>query len=199
MKLFVTLFAMIGFISAAFTQSIETNNELERDFSTATLTAKNVSAFEFRAQQKVRDFCNYIQLVSDKSYSKKLREHSKRTALTLFNSDQCTVVDSLVTGNPESTVIETYFDLLLKTDYYKITGEALNITLSNELMPTASGGYSGTITYTHALKFYNKKEELLQSVNTQKQVTVILSKKLKSFGETEKEIWVVALCDIHNL
>lgn len=192
--LLISLFSTVGFSQSSQSPGVN----LENDFSKANLEDKHVMAFEYRAKQKVVDFCDYIQLISNKDYDKKLREHSKKTAMALFNSEECTVTDSLVSGNHEALTIGSYLDQLLNTHYHKIVGEARDIVLLEGLSLTEEGSYLGTISYTHELKCYDQNNQLVHTSKEQKRVGVTLSRKTKAFGDTEKVIWVVNLCDIQN-
>lgn len=192
----IVFILFVSSVWTSFTQSSQAGTNLEHEFSNTTLEAKHILAFENRAKQKVRDFCNYIQLISDKSYDEKFRAHSKKTALALFNSTECTIVDSLISGEQSGIGIEDYFIKILQTNYSKIVGEATDIVLSQDLAISPLGSYFGTISYTHHLKFYDKKDRLIQAFSEKKEVGVTLSRKTKAFGDTEKIIWVVNLCDI---
>lgn len=184
---------------SGFSQASQAGTNLENDFVNTTLEAKHIEAFENRAKQKVRDFCNYIQLISDKTYDEKLRVHSKKMALALFNSTDCTIVDSLITGNNEQCLIERYVNQLANTDYHKIIGIASNISLASDLQLMESGDYLGTISYNQELNCYDSKDQLLNTQTEKKEVAVTLSRKTKSFGNQEKIIWVVNLCDIKDV
>ncbi len=182
------------FTFAQSSQNMGTN--LENDFSKSTLGAENVAAFEVRAKQKVVDFCNYIQLISNKNFDEKLRLHSQKSALKLFNSNQCVVNDSLITGNDSLILVSDFFDAIFETEHQQIVGQASNIVLEDELTLTETGDYAGTITYTQTLTCYDEEGNVINTIVENKIVGVILSRKTKSFGATDKMIWVVNLCDI---
>lgn len=180
-----------------FSQDIGVNRaDLENDFSEVKLNTDKLDAFEFRAKQKVIDFCNYISLISNKDYDEKLRLHSKETAIELFDTENCAISDHLIIGGESSVNLNTYFDLLLNSDYHKIIGEAEGIVLMEGLRINASGDYVGLIKYKQVLHLFDEKGKLLQTDRTEKMVNVVLSRKKKKFGQSEKTIWIVSLCDI---
>lgn len=199
MKTVVTI-ALV--ISAAFCfgqASQNTGINLENDFSKSTLNAENVAAFEARAKQKIEDFCNYIQLVSNKNYDKKFRQHSQKSALSLFNSDECLINDSIVTGKDSLVTIAHFLDAVFETEFHQIAGQASQIILQDELTLSENGNYAGTISYVQTLNCYDKDGTIIETVVENKTVSVTLNRKTKSFGTTEKIIWVVELCDVNSI
>ncbi len=171
---------------------------LEEEFSKPNLTAENVSAFEFRAKQKIYDFYNYVELISNKEYDEKLREYSMQSAVSLFNSSECLIEDSLVNGSVDQLVISGFFDSLFVSEFYKISAEVIELSLSNRLIKIGEEVYSGTISYTRILKCYDEFSQLSYSSEEKKSVDVTLTRKSKAFGEKNKYIWVVSLCDVKN-
>jgi hypothetical protein len=193
----VVIIAFIFSTTLCFGQaSMNTNANLENDFSKSTLGEENVTAFEARAKQKVVDYCNYIQLISDKDLDEKLRLHSQKSAMTLFNSSSCSINDSIISGSDSLIVISDFFKAVYETKFHKIEGVASDIILLDELTVLESGDYAGTISYTQTLTCYDEAGRLANTVIENKIVAVTLSRKTKAFGTTEKIIWTVNLCDI---
>ncbi|NOQ74707.1 MAG: hypothetical protein GQ574_22025 [Crocinitomix sp.] len=196
MKIIIAI-ALIFSTAFSFGQSSQNmGTNLENDFSKSKLGAENVAAFETRAKQKVEDFCNYIQLISNKNFDTKFRQHSQKSALSLFNSDQCVINDSIVTGVDSLVTISNFLDAVYATHFQQIEGQASQIVLQDDLTLTESGDYAGTITYVQTLTCYDEAGTIIETVIENKTVGVTLNRKTKSFGTTEKIIWVVALCDI---
>jgi hypothetical protein len=198
MKLIITIALIISTTFCFGQMAQNTGSNLENDFSKSKLGAENVEAFEARAKQKVEDFCNYIQLVSNKGFDEKFRQHSLKSALGLFNSEQCVINDSIVTGKDSMVTIAHFLDAVLETKFHQIEGQASQIALEDDLKLTDNGNYAGTICYVQTLTCYNKDGKVLETVIENKTVGVTLNRKTKSFGTTEKIIWVVQLCDIQN-
>ena len=176
--------------------SMNTNANLENDFSKSTLGEGNVAAFEARAKQKVGDYCNYIQLISNKDLDEKLRLHSQKSAITLFNSSNCLVNDSIISGSDSLLMISDFFKAVYETKFHEIEGVASDIILRDELTVLESGDYSGTISYTQTLTCYDQAGNVTNTIVENKLVGVTLSRKTKAFGTNEKIIWTVNLCDI---
>lgn len=194
--LFICGILTVGF---GYAQDARSGVRLEEEFSTSELQLKQVQAFEIRAVQKVHDFCNYIQLVSDKNYDEKFRTHSKKTALNLFHASTCTISDGGANGTVEGVEIEAYFDAIYQLKNQKVIGEASQINISNDLILNENGDYIGSITFQLQLAFYDQKDRLTKTETTQKEVGIVLTRKNKTFGDVEKLIWVVNLCDIRTI
>ena len=171
---------------------------LENEFSKSTLDAENIIAFETRSKQKVVDFCNYIQLISNKDLDDKLRLHSQKSALTLFNTNSCLISEQMITGKNDYILINDFFSAVYKSKYHKIEGLASNVVFKDQLTAIDSSNYAGTISYTHTMNFYNQAGNIIKTIIENKFVEVTLTRKVKTFGTTEKIIWTVNLCDIKN-
>ena len=76
-KIIFTLSLIFSF-STLFAQ--DAGIKLEHDFSKKELTSENMFAFENRAKQKVIDFCNYIELISNEAYDEKLKSPFKKNS-----------------------------------------------------------------------------------------------------------------------
>lgn len=196
MKIIVIITLTFSSVFCLGQSSQDMGTNLENDFSKSTLNIENVAAFEARAKQKVEDFCNYLALVSNKKYDKKFRQHSQKSAIALFNSDQCQINDSIVTGKDSLVTISHFFNAIYETEFDQIEGQARNIVLQDELIASESGDYVGTIAYTQMLTCFDKAGKIIETVIEKKLVNVTLSRKIKAFGATEKIIWTVNLCDI---
>ncbi|MFT5823680.1 MAG: hypothetical protein ACI8ZM_004942 [Crocinitomix sp.] len=197
MKVIVTIALVISTVFCFGQSSQNMGTNLENDFSKSILGEENVAAFEARAKQKVEDFCNYIQLVSNKGFDEKFRQHSHKSALSLFNSDQCLINDSIVTGVDSLVTISNFLDAVFETQFHQIEGQASQIILQDELTLSEDGNYAGTISYVQTLTCFDKAGIVIEKVVENKTVGVTLNRKTKSFGTTEKIIWVVELCDIN--
>lgn len=195
MKKTMFIFFLITYSILGVAQSISIS-EQEKLFSNKNLTSDRLDVFEKRAEQKLQDFNNYIQLISNKDIDLKLREHSKNTAINLFNNTGCVVYDSLLNSNIEPLIIEQFFDKLLKTKHYNIVGTAEGITIADKLTKYEEGIYTGSILYNQVLKIYNREEMMVLSSKKVKRVGIILTRKAKKFGEKEIVTWEVMLCDI---
>lgn len=192
----ILLMSLVLWCSSSISQATQTTNKLENDFSKSKLTAENVTAFEYRAKQKVVDLCNYVQYITDKTYETKFRKYSMKSAFNLFSNTNCMMVDSLVNGNLKSTNVTNYLDHLYGTKFQKIVGSAKDVTFSEKLTLASSGNYYGTISFIQILKCYNAKGTVSYTSTQTKTVSVTLIRESKKFGDTEKKIWVVSLCDL---
>lgn len=172
------------------------NLKLENEFIKENLNAENLAAFEFRAKQKVIDFCNYIELISSKEYDKEFREHAKNTATGLFYDKSCRITDSLFNSGTSSLQIQDYFGKVYESSHYKIECLASNLVLAEKLQQISPSHFTGMIKFTQTIKCFNNKGEITYSSLKSKTVGVSLSRIVKTFGSTDKLIWEVSLCDV---
>lgn len=197
MKKIIGLIVTCLWLGVGFSQSAQSTGEkLENEFSKEVLTSENLAAFEFRAKQKVIDFCNYIQLISSKEYDQSFREYAKTTAGELFYANTCLIKDSLINGGTNTLKIGDYLAKVYESEYYQILCEASNLVLAEKLKQISPDHFTGLITYTQTTQCLTDKGEITYSSRKNKTVGVSLSRQSKAFGSTEKLIWVVSLCDV---
>lgn len=51
------------------------------------LSAKAIEAYGIKSEQKVREFYDYMQLLSDPSINEEMKDHTMREALRLFRNE----------------------------------------------------------------------------------------------------------------
>lgn len=197
MKNILGLIGACFWVGWGFSQAAQsTDKTLENEFSKEVLTSENLAAFEFRAKQKVIDFCNYIQLISSKEYDESFREYAKNSAGELFYSNTCLIQDSLINGGTNSLKIEDYLTKVYQSEYHQILCEASNLVLAEKLKQISPDHFTGVISYIQTTRCLTDKGEITYSSRKNKTVGVSLSRQYKAFGSTQKLIWVVSLCDV---
>jgi len=142
-------------------------------FTSDNLSSKDVEGYEVRAEQKVKDFYNYVSIISDSKYDIKLRMDAKKQALDLFSSESCTI---------NKKPVDQYLDSCLNLKQ-AITLQVSNVTVKKKLdMPDGDPEYDGYLECTVS--------------GTTKSVYIHLYKKAKQFGSSQEMIWTVFICDI---
>lgn len=169
-----------------FSQASETKSEVapaaamaswQSSFTSETLSDADVQGFEVRAEQKVKDFYNYVAIVSDAKYDIKLRQDARKQALDIFSSGTCTMDNESITAfldscmNMKQAISVQLGDVKVKQ----------NLTLQS-----GNKEYNGTLecTVTNA------------GISKTKIISVSLYKKAKQFGSEQEMVWTVFICNI---
>ena len=143
-----------------------------------------VNNFDTRAIQKLKDFYNYLAIITNQSYDKKLRDEAKKQAIRLFYKDGC-----LINGIPAGSFIDSCANKIKKTTEWN----ALNVSVSRNFAhapdDTTASTYNGELLF----------EESVNGVVNKKKAEMVLSKDEKLFGGTRKEdLLTVYICTISN-
>jgi hypothetical protein len=192
---------IIGSVTlTAYSQEfVQPHNEeiLEKDFTSNNLSNNRLETFELRAKQKVGDFINYLEIISDKSYDLSFREYAIETALKLFSSKNCMVNDfDINTGEQKLFNIKQYLLMFFKSKYSKINTKTENISIVNHLENNNSV-YVGTITYSQNITGHSNTETVIDKTSIKK-IGITLKKVEKKFGNHKKNVWEVMLCNIEK-
>ena len=149
-------------------------------FTANSVNQPQVSTFQKRGTQKVKDFYNYLIIISNPTYDKKLREDAKSQAKQLFYGSDCRVDGKTVSG-----FIDSCFNLQKQVDWKVEDEEVLKNMSATNVSDTAT--YYGEITF---------KESVNGVIVGVKKAEIVLSKSEKQFGDIKKEVWSVFICSI---
>jgi hypothetical protein len=176
--------------------------QLEHTFKmNGQLSQLRVDGFQTRGVQKVYDFANYIELISDKSLDKELREQAREMALKLFNSSDNVVLDNTaltVKGDEEFTEnkVADYLDVIMNSKYDKVIAKLDTISdLTQPLEMTLNGNYKGQMVVELGFEVVEKGKERSLAPAYTRTVELILKKVEKSFGNEKMEIWEILIGD----
>jgi hypothetical protein len=167
-------------------KSVSNYSEAPAAAMAETFTAQSVNepqmgTFQQRGIQKLKDFYNYLTIISNPTYDKRLREDAKNQAKQLFYGSGCKV-----NGKPASGFIDSCFNLT-KTVEWKVVNVAVLQSMA------ANGAESDTATYHGELTFNESVDAVLSGF---KKAEIVLSKSEKQFGEKKREVWSVFICSI---
>jgi hypothetical protein len=156
-----------------------TQNNMQNTFTAEILDENSLKAFEKRAEQKLEDFYNFLEVVSTPSYDMKLRQDAKKQALELFSGKECTV---------EGVKVEKLLDSCLALTQ-KTKSNVMGKISIRKKFPSVPDvvGYSGMLDF---MLFTGSS----QSVT--KEASMMLIKTEKLFGSERKQVWTVYLCGI---
>ncbi|HEY6159628.1 MAG TPA: hypothetical protein VI112_00355 [Bacteroidia bacterium] len=160
----------------------QTNIKLENTFTAKKLSAEELAAFELRAEQKLKDFYNYLEVISNPKYDKKLRQDARTQVLELFVSGEKSIVD----GKAIDGFLDSCMDARSKTIPLPVT--EINITKGfNGSNPVNPAIYTGTISFSLSR---------VQGSSEKHQADIMLIKTEKLFGTEKKLVWTVYLVEI---
>jgi hypothetical protein len=164
-------------------ESMPESESLEAQFTSERISLDELAAFETRAQQKLQDFSDYVNLIADPTIDSLFREQATRQALSLFAS-----TNTLVVLHDKK---ETVADLLY---HLRRSGESpsyiiQSIEILHHLQPTANQQYRGTLSFQQMLS-----QENAPAITRQADIRV--KKVEKTFGEKKEWVWEVFLAGI---
>jgi hypothetical protein len=193
MKNKIALLALLCIYSTASWSQNAQRDPLENTFVKEQLSSRDLQVFELRAQQKLKDYANYIEIISDKSFDAELRKEAAGSALRLFSTQNVTVHETLSGGKAKEWKISDYLSKLSASAYKKIASQISNLALTKPMVKQAENSYKGELSYTQLTKGYDDKGKEVFLVKAEKKAEVILKKVKKQFGQQTEEVWEVFL------
>ena len=172
----------------ALAEAAPTEAELNDQLTADRLRPRQLRALEVRAQQKLRDFFDYLNLVGDPSLDSTFRAEAARQALLLFADPQASVRLAPVGHPPRTMTARQWLDELTRSD------EAVAFTvgepaLSRPLTLTDSLQYRGELSVTTPVPDAEAARGKAQAYP----VRVVVKRVAKDFGEDEMQVWEVFL------
>ncbi len=155
--------------------------EMRTTFMASSLSQQQINTFQERSIQKLKDFYNYLSIISNPKFNKRLRENSKNQAKQLFYGTDCKVDGKLAT-----TYIDSCFSLAGGVEW-KATDIIVKKDMSPDVSDTSAGMYHGELSFKVVVNSIESGTKVAQ---------IILSKSEKMFGETKREVWSVFICSI---
>ncbi len=189
----IALLILIPFLGAgqspaAANKSMESNysapapaaaSDMEKTFTAISVNEPQVGTFQQRGIQKLKDFYNYLTIISNPTYDKVLRENAKTQAKQLFYGSDCSV-----NGKVYADYIDSCFNLKKAVEW-----KAIDVLVAQPM--NATTGVRDTVIYKGVLSFKESKDG---STGADKKAEIILSKGEKQFGNTKKEVWSIYIC-----
>ncbi len=139
-------------------------NKTEMDFLTDTLNSQQKELFGKRAIQKLEDYYNYVEIISNKNYDAALRDHAKTLASELFLDKKNTglILDSISSTPSDSSAVS------INNIAIKSIPKMINDSL-----------------YKGSLMFEEKVHNKIQARYT----GFIIKKVTKNFGQEQSLVW----------
>lgn len=158
-------------------------------FTGDNLTAPHLKAFEQRAIEKLQDLSDYLQIISDSSYSEEFRNAAILQAQDMFiDHSQIRLVEGKEPYKVNSFLMETTRDTAAKLFLFK------NIVVKDTLRFEAEILYEGSLSFKYGMV---KKGDTIWNEQDNRIAEFYLMKTQKNFGPSEKMIWEVFLGNIY--
>ena len=174
----------------ALAETAPTEAQLNDQLTADQLRPDQLRALEVRAQQKLRDFFDYLNLVGDPSLASTFRAEAARQALLLFANPRDSVRLTPAGHPPRTMTARQWLDELVQSDELVTfaTGEP---ALSRPLSQEDSLQYRGELLMpgTEA----TESEARMSQVSAPIRVRVLVKRVAKAFGEDEMQVWEVFL------
>jgi hypothetical protein len=163
---------------------------LEQAFETDTLTIEQLTAFQQRGAEKLADFINYIELLSNKRYDPRLRLEARKQASALF-PDVATPITIAINDEKKKRSIPAFLDDIYKSKYDSIKVKTDSIILQQ---PQRGEGfsYTGHISANVRVTGY-KNKKIIYSSSALREAAILIQKIEKDFGGEKKQVWEVML------
>jgi hypothetical protein len=168
--------------------------DLEQTFESDSLTAEQLVVFQQRGAEKLADFINYVEIISNKQYDKQLRQEVRKQIIDLFESDQALVAIPL-TGIKESKPVSKFLDEIYKGGYDSIKVKTDSVVLSTLVRVDSLPVYKGVISGKVKIQAYRNKKMEFDDMQIQ-QARTIVRKVEKDFGGEKRSVWEVMLGEI---
>jgi hypothetical protein len=203
MKAFGFFLGLI-FFTSAFSQSSQQNdftnnqsalnaNKLVAAFNMPVLTPSYLQAFENRGIQKIRDYLDFIAIISDKSYDTTLRKYSIAQAEKLFDNPFCMVTEKLDVKTNQKNSADAFFKRVYSTNCEKIKTGMSDAQIKQHLVMNKDSVYTGSVTIKQSMAFYDQQGKVQKTVVSNKTVSLVVRRTPKTFGKDNMLIWEVAI------
>ncbi len=194
---------LLFIVLSAYSQTVEKESnyyQLQNTMSNnMQQSSYNLSGFEGRAIQKLEEFAGYIEIISNKTYDIKLREHALTLAAKLFYDEQIKIKNSDMQLSSMSVMeLNEYLNAILDNGYAKIVVEISDQDYIENLKQSKSDSYSGKLIFEQTNTYY-KNKDIQEKTTEKKEVDIILEKSDKDFGKRTMSVWNVFLGEIRSV
>ena len=151
------------------------------DFTSESLSAENLEAFEFKAIEKLMDYADYLGIIYSEGYAASFRQQARQNIFSFFNTkeySEAALIPKSFTGPSNS---------------YQIMIDSVDII--NPLQWETDTRYTGSMSYDEMILGINTADTILIS-HSQKTIGIILQMDYRDFGENSLLVWEVLLAEI---
>lgn len=175
--------------------TMEDNQALEDTFEIDTLNTVQLNVFQQRARQKLQDFINYMEIISNKSYDLELRLIASKQIEDLFAVSTVFVSISIAKEPKNKKTVSQFLNEIYLSDYDSIKVKTDSVVISKPEKSTESIKYIGEVTAKVNIDGYKNGEVIFNSIAIQKAETII-TKTQKQFGDETKMVWTASIGEL---
>ena len=169
---------------------IHEKTNIRNEFESEFLPEKSLTAFEYKAKQKLIDLSDYLNILSDGSIDSSFKEQSKVMALNLFVSDTISIRNCLTNDTDFRKVsIKNFVKGSTFAGSKKIIFDSIHVT--EQLHITSDHIYQGRLAFLRRMK-YSSAKDTLWSPPTSLQAEFFVSKINKSIGADTLHVWHIS-------
>lgn len=173
----------------------DTKTSIRTEFEFDYLTEASLFAFEKTAKQKLSDFADYLQIMTDSSLDISFRVKAGEMIKTTFQSEETNLHLVPNYGEPGQEVnIGTLINKGLENKLSLTTFTFSSIRVLESLHRTGSATYSGILLFSQNYTKPSHPEQMSKSVD--REVDFYVMKQDKIFGTDTLNIWNVKLGEI---
>ena len=168
---------------------------LEETFETDTLTKEQLMVFQKRAQEKLQDFINYVEIISNKSYHIELRNEASKQTDNLFADSSVSVnisLSKISETNKSPRSISNFMNDVRSCEYDSIKVKTDSVVISLPEKSDTTLKYLGEISARVKIEGYKNGIVVFNSSTIQKAETIIF-KTEKQFGSEKKMLWTASI------
>jgi len=164
-------------------EKADIRNEFESEF----IPEKSLTAFEYKAKQKLTDLSDYLNILSDSSIDNSFKEQSKLMVLNLFVSDTIGISNCLTNDTDfRKESIKNFVKNTTFTGSNKIILDSIRVI--EPLHITSDHSYNGRLAFSRRMKNRSAKDTFW-SPPASLQAEFFVSKIKKSFGTDTLQVW----------
>ncbi len=170
---------------------------LDYEFEKENISDLGLQAFEKRASEKIKDFVDYLELISDHSIDSIFKFQAETMLLSLFeNKNTALIIKNKTSKKQRKNTITGFLEMLNDEKYSKPDLQVKNIRITRHLSPQKPGLYSGLIEFSLTVSPPKKGKSVIPGGNYISTGNIMVKKINKTFGNTSKQTWEVLLGDI---
>lgn len=168
-------------------------DSIKCEFESDDLTKKTLRAFEVKAQEKLADFSDYLNLYADQALDDTLKNQVRQMISELFVSEDVMIRMKL---SPEANEKGLKLKEFLMTDFARAYDSVVfrvdSIAVFKPLRPEDEISYSGILEFQQTVKSYSSSGNIFTNARKAR-IEIQALKVEKSFGSDTLQIWKVFL------
>jgi hypothetical protein len=175
---------------------MKVKKSLKDEFESEKLSRKSLNAFEVKAEQKLVDLADYLQIYSDNKMNEAFKGQARQMILGLFISDSVKI-SSVLSDEKEgnSLPLTKFLHIDEGSNDLSIDFKFDSIEIIKPLHRTGEFNYAGSLAFTRRIISYSSSDTLFFSP-VKMDVDIIAAKINKTFGKDTLRVWEVFLGEI---